>query len=193
MKINVNDRSYSVENRFDKFDEFWNQLVQEIAQKELIIAEVNIDGTVVYDNFYNFIKENMQSATTVSIQIITRSEACQQLIKSVNIYLDNFPPYLEDLANDLYGNPTTATWNKFNQLLDGIEWVVNALNSLSKYLDNAAIYSLTDLRKGYVNLTASMLDAFNNKDYFQLGDLLQYDFIDKIEITQETLNKYYKM
>lgn len=190
MEVKIDNQHYSVANNFDDLETFWNNLNSELLQNRLIIKEIYIDDVPVYRDFYAAIKSNIESIARLNIVLTSQLEACRELAQSLFSYLDKLPPHLEDLANDFYSGPSAATWDKFQQLLEGIGWIVDAAVTLSQYLDTAGNQPLASATKEIQKTAEDMLQAVDVRDYFQLGDILQYDLMEKVDMALKTVSSY---
>ena len=187
MEIKLNDRFFLIDNDAKAIETFWQDLTNELVRKQLIIKEIYINETPVFKDYYETIISNFQDIMSINIITVAQVEVCTELLASLVNYLNNLPPHLEDIANGFYMEPSSDTWHKFQQLLEGIDWIISAISKLSDFPDffPESVFALQ--LNGFNGLVLQMLGVVEAKDYFYLGDLLQYDLLDQVNSTLDAL------
>lgn len=59
----------------------------------------------------------------------------KETLKSVSDYLDNLIPAMHNVCSELSGEEKEDTWEYLRMILDGFNWVVEAYNGTSSYIN----------------------------------------------------------
>ena len=187
LEIKLNDSFFSIDNDAKVIETFWKDFINKLVLKKLIIKELYINETPLYKDYFETIISNLQVIKSVNIITVAQAEVCTDLLASLVGYLNNLPPYLEDIANGFYMEPSSDTWQKFQQLLEGIDWIISAIRNLSDFSDLLPGNVFTSHLNSFNGLVLQILEVVEAKDYFYLGDLLNYDLLDLVNSTLDAL------
>ena len=158
-----------------------------MVHERLIIKEMYINETPVFNDYYETIVSHLQLITSINIITVAQSQICADLLVSLVEYLSNLPPHLEDIANGFYMEPTSDTWSKFGQLMEGIDWIISAIRNLSDFTEFPIENVFALQLESFNGLVLRILEVVEAKDYFYLGDVLQYDLLDQVNSTLDIL------
>ncbi|MCM3743875.1 hypothetical protein M3193_06940 [Sporosarcina luteola] len=85
------------------------------------------DGTEVYDEHEEYLESNLDEIKELEIVIKTEKEFMNDVILSAEEYLQRAIPDVSTLADDFNRVPTSDTWDRFEMLLGGMEWLNDML------------------------------------------------------------------
>ena len=88
-------------------------------------------------------------------------------------YLERARPEVENLSGEFYQGPTEETWGKLGQLLEGLQWLVEAVSTVDHYLPGKQPASQWGVE--FMEKTKMLQEALDNSDHVLMGDLLQYE------------------
>lgn len=85
------------------------------------------DGTEVYDEHEEFLESNLDEIGELEVVIKTEKEFVNDVLLSAEEYLQRAIPEVSSLADDFKRVPTGETWDRFEMLLGGVEWLTDML------------------------------------------------------------------
>lgn len=91
------------------------------------------DGNEVYDEHEEFLESNLDEIKELEVVIKTEKEFMNDVLLSAEEYLQRSIPEVSKLAKDFSRVPTGDTWDRFEMLLGGVEW----LNDMLKFVCNS--------------------------------------------------------
>ena len=91
------------------------------------------DGVEVYDEHEEYLEGNLDEIVELEVVIKTEKEFMNDVLLSAEEYLQRAIPDVKALANDFGRVPTSDTWDRFDMLLGGMEW----LNDMLKVVCNS--------------------------------------------------------
>lgn len=143
-----------------------------------------IDGIEVYDNFYEYILDNINVIEKVEVITQTYKELVNSVLVSTINYIERIQSRIEELANSFYKKPSQSSWKDLQDLLDGISWIMNSFAMIDQ--DNR----LRDLVPSYESWNLYAMEVFSlkellsdfeeallNKDYVSIADILSYELV----------------
>lgn len=205
MKFYILDKTLECKNDSKELDNMLKKIDKIVADSNLIFSHLDIDGNEVYDDYYGYLLTHMDEIREVKVIAKTAVEIAKDTLISTADYLNRAIPEIEKLADEFYKTPNSKSWNKFNQLLEAIEWVISTFSAIDSGYDIEKtvkdyetwnlyakdIYSLKDLMN-------EVEEVLNNQDYVSIADILSYeisplfkDMLNKLMLLvdeEETLN-----
>lgn len=205
MKFYILDKTLECKNDSKELDNMLKKIDKIVADSNLIFSHLDIDGNEVYDDYYGYLLAHMDEIKEVKVIVKTPFEIAKDTLVSTADYLNRAIPEIEKLADEFYKTPNSKSWNKFNQLLEAIEWVISTFSAIDSGYDIEKtvkdyetwnlyakdIYSLKDLMN-------EVEEVLNNQDYVSIADILSYeisplfkDMLNKLLLLvgeEETLN-----
>ncbi len=178
MQVKILDRVFTYENEPAVLERIFDTINEFLADTGLIFSHLKVDDTEVYADHYNYLKERIDRIELIEVEVRTVSEMLRDVLLTAEEYLEQALPEIELLAAEFYQGPSEESWARFQQLLEGVEW----LNQLVTMIDqnkakpgNWQDYTVMvdRLRDELQNLE----EALENQDYVVMGDLLNYEII----------------
>jgi len=102
-----------------------------------------------------------------------------EILTSTVEYLERAIPMVGKLAEGFYNGPDKAVWERFNQLLEGFQWLVNGQEHLRKRFPTDA--ELQSLQVVFCGKLAELSEALENSDFIFMADLLNFEIIPVLE------------
>ncbi|NLB88837.1 MAG: hypothetical protein GX790_06365 [Syntrophomonadaceae bacterium] len=188
-----------IENEHIEFDNDMNgleKLMQTIEEKafsctDKYFSHLIIDGVEVYDNFEEYLEDNIKNIRDVCMAFLTITEYIREILSSTGEYLTRAIPAVEELAKDFYNEVNTEVWQKVNSLLEGIQWlsetfsIIDSLPNLSTLLADYEKWNLySQALRELQEVTASLEEPLQFADYVTVSDIMLYE----IKPAMEKLN-----
>lgn len=180
MKVAVDHQEGKfIDSTIEQLDDWWKSATSYIYKQQRLIHCVEIDGNVFYTGFEQYLMDNVTDIKDVTIRTLTRLESIQETEQSIDEYLERFIPITQNIADQLYGDVMQEQQNSFAQFIEGLSWIVKAMEFIQ------ALYDETNHVPQYLKVIMSPLetiinDIFENvqqNDYVSVGDLLQYELL----------------
>ncbi|WP_055106051.1 hypothetical protein [Paenibacillus ihumii] len=179
MKVSINQQQLQeINSSIEELDQWWKQTTSEIYQNQRFIHSVEIDGKVYYDGYELYLFQNVNRIKELDIRTISSIESIKENEQSLDEYLNRFIPEALNLANQLFGNLTSEQYSLLVQLIEGLDWILKALQfnrllfgnvtNLPQYL---AIVEPLEL------FVKEIFEKVNQEDYVGVGDLVQYEIV----------------
>ena len=184
MIIYVENQIFEYENRKDNVDKIIQKIYNIVSNNSKVFSYMIIDGIEVYDNFYEYILDNINVIEKVEVITQTYKELVNSVLVSTINYIERIQSRIEELANSFYKKPSQSSWKDLQDLLDGITWIMNSFAMIDQ--DNR----LRDLVPSYESWNLYAMEVFSlkellsdfeeallNKDYVSIADILSYELV----------------
>ena len=111
-------------------------------------------------------------------------------IKGAINYLDKVMLYKDSIPNYLIQEDYNKAWQKFDDLLDGLDTLnqllINIKNLLSLNYENlycqGRTKTINEAIEEFNSFLNKIIDGMENKDYLQVSDLIEFEFDEYIEL-----------
>lgn len=90
------------------------------------------DGVEVYDEHEEFLESNLDEIKELEVVIKTEKEFMNDVVLSAEEYLQRAIPEVSALADEFSRVPNRDTWDRFDMLLGGMEWLNDMLKVVCK-------------------------------------------------------------
>lgn len=180
MKLQILEQTIEIENSTVKdIVETINSLLQDSNQN---INYMIIDGIEVYNDMEEYINESFNEIKEIIVKTASVDQLKDNLNDSLILYINRALPEIEAVAQEFYKGSLQSTWEKFGQLLEGMNWITHAIQSLSQTSDKSE--KLEEISAKMNEQATTLLDAVEVKDMVLIADIIQYEII-------ETLNELF--
>ncbi|MFD1178867.1 hypothetical protein ACFQ3W_21550 [Paenibacillus puldeungensis] len=181
MKINDFEEKI-IDNSFQTINEWWIESTADIHTQDQLIYCVEINGQSFYAGYEQLIVDNYQRIDFIRIVTKTKGESIEETFVTVKDYLDKFIPASSSIADSFYGELTDKEWSKFSQLIEGIEWILKAMDFLETLTINEKQKRATINMKIEIERIVSEMDNnLQRQDYVMVGDLIQYELVTALQ------------
>jgi len=188
MKLLINNQLIEFENKESSIDLIFKNIDGVSSENDKALSHLVVDGIEVYNDYEDYISEHMTSIEVIEAVIKPVKELVMDLFLTAEDYLKRALPELEKLTGEFYQGPSNISWEKFNDLLGGIEWIHNLIVAI----DNGSYQPLnwdqyliimTSVEEELKNLE----DAVSNNDNILLADILQYEIFPQLEELKQVI------
>lgn len=194
MRINILDKTLEYENDRKVVEDIFKDIEDIVSKSNYIFSHLVIDGYEVYEDFNGHFIDNIRNINEVKVVTKTVKELSQDILMSTIDYIEGAIPEIEVLSNEFYKTPTKETWNKFVELIEGINWILetftvidmneelkNIVSSYEKWnLYAKDIYTLKELM-------AELEEILENQDFISAADILSYEIVPLFNEMKENL------
>ena len=198
MKIHILDKVLEYENHIDILDTMFDEVNNIVSGTSLIFSHLIIDGVIVYDDYYDYLLDNIRNIEEVIIVVKTAKKISEEVLLSTIDYLDRSIPEIEMLSNEFYKTPSKESWQKLMDLIEGIRWIMdtfvsidsngelkNIVNSYEEWnLYAKDVYSLQELMMDFEEI-------LRNNDFISTGDILSYEIVPLFKEMKKKLEKLF--
>ena len=198
MKIHILDKVLEYENHIDILDTMFDEVNNIVSGTSLIFSHLIIDGVIVYDDYYDYLLDNIRNIEEVIIIVKTAKKISEEVLLSTIDYLDRSIPEIEILSNEFYKTPSKESWQKLMDLIEGIRWIMdtfvsidsngelkNIVNSYEEWnLYAKDVYSLQELMMDFEEI-------LRNNDFISTGDILSYEIVPLFKEMKKKLEKLF--
>lgn len=198
MKIHILDKVLEYENHIDILDTMFDEVNNIVSGTSLIFSHLIIDGVIVYDDYYDYLLDNIRNIEEVIIIVKTAKKISEEVLLSTIDYLDRAIPEIEMLSNEFYKTPSKESWQKLMDLIEGIRWIMdtfvsidsngelkNIVNSYEEWnLYAKDVYSLQELMMDFEEI-------LRNNDFISTGDILSYEIVPLFKEMKKKLEKLF--
>ncbi|AZS17586.1 hypothetical protein [Paenibacillus lutimineralis] len=192
MKVSINqEQEQFIDNTIEKLDGWWKQATEAIYQQRQLIQYVELDGNLYYDGYEQYIIENVNRIKEINICTLSKWESIQDTERSIVEYLDRFIPAGQDASIQFFGEIKAEQHNIFAQFIDGLSWIVSALEF------NRILYKEVGISQPEYLTTMDSLDEIisgiyenvQRDDYIAIGDIIQYEIVPLMQEIQKKMKK----
>lgn len=158
------------------------------SSQDKYFSHLIIDGVEVYDNFVEYMEDNISNIRDVSIGFLTITEYIKEILDSTSLYLERAIPAIEELAEKFYHEADADSWQQVDNLLEGIGWLIetfNMIDSLPSLADIFADYEKWNLYSKAVRelqeVTTNLEEPLELADYVSVADIMLYEIKPALE------------
>lgn len=176
MQVKILDRVFAYENEPAALEMIFAKINEFLEDTGLIFSHLKVDDTEVYTDYYNYLKKRIDRVELVEVEVRTVTEILQDALLTAEEYLERALPETESLAGEFYQGPSEETWTKFQQLLEGVEWLNQLLETIDQNKlkpENWKKYVPVALR--FKEELHNLQEALEGRDYVLMGDILLYE------------------
>ena len=176
MKIKLMDKVFTCDNRIPAVEETFNQINKLLADTRQVLNCLIIDNREIEEDYSQYIIDNLKEIDTIEIKVQSRQELIDDTLASIREYLERAVPEIDKLVDQFYQEVNQNTWQKFAQLMEGLQFIVDTLQVIDRNKDwyhNAVQFVQVSekLRRQIVMLQ----EALESKDRVWLSDVLLYE------------------
>jgi hypothetical protein len=185
MEIKILEQTWQLENNHQGIDQLFRQVDELLQVSGYYYTHFEVDGVEIHEDIEASLFDCVENIQEIHVHVSTMRKLADQLLVSTNEYLLRALPEVTKLADVFYQGVGDLAWEKFDQLLEGMDWILHTLSSLQNpqisYSDKLNyLNSEQRLREKILVL----LHAVENKDMILIGDLLNYEIVLELQELQ---------
>jgi hypothetical protein len=171
---------------FDNNEASIEQIIKTIEEKaafaEQIFSHLVIDEVEVFDDYVEYMYENLATIKVIQAQFMTLREFMQGILLSTSEYLDRAIPAVEQLAAAVYSSVDADAWQQIDQLIEGVQWLqqsfdtMDTLPNLANRLSDYEQWNLySQALRELLDAVASLGEPLQFGDHVSVSDILLYE------------------
>lgn len=196
MKLYILDRILEYENKINIFDDIATEINNTVKKSNLVFSHLVIDGVEVYNDFYDYFLDNIKNIKEIIVVTKTTREISKEIILSTIDYIERAIPEIDILSNEFYRTPSSESWNKLIDLIEGFKWIIDTfvtIDTNSQLKDIVKNYEEWNLYAKDVYSLKVLLNEFEeileNSDLVSTADILSYEIVPLFEEMKDKLKK----
>jgi len=173
-------------NEFDNTEASIEQIIKTLEEisssAELILSHLVIDEVEVFDDYVEYMYENLAHIRVIQAKFMTWTEFMQSILLSTDEYLDRAIPAVEQLAGALYSSVDADDWQQIDQLIEGVQWLqqsfdtMDSLPNLANRLSDYEQWNLySQALRELLDAVASLGEPLKFGDHVSVSDILLYE------------------
>lgn len=176
MEIKILDKIYECENQIAAIENIFDQVNAVLADSKVNISSIEIDGRELYSDYSQYILEHMEDIKTMVVKVKSLKELMDDTLISIQEYVVRAIPEIDTMVDEFYQEVTQNTWDKFGQLLEGLQYITNTLSAISdnkEWYYNASQFEIVS--QNILRQIFMLQEAMELQDRVKLSDVLLYE------------------
>lgn len=185
MQLYLLDQSIEYTNELTSIDECFEKINHLLSDSNYVLSHLEIDGVEVYEDHHDYLATHITSVNNIIVKVTTFKQILQEIVLDLDSYLDRVIPETKQLADDFYKSPDKSAWERLTQLLEGLQWIMQAIQPIYTLKDNNLPFSNSLVYEAIsMELTEQFTElerALVNADLVLVGDLLKYEVMERLD------------
>lgn len=197
MEIKILDKVYTCENQIAAVEAVFAQINELLTASKVNISSITIDDEELYSDYSQYILEHMEGIKTIVVHVKSLQELMDDTLMSIQEYVIRAVPEIDIIVDEFYQEATPNTWDKFGQLLEGLQYITNTLAMISdnkEWYYNASQFEV--IRQNLLRQIVMLQAAMELQDRVKLSDALFYEITPSFKALAKEITviiKYGKM
>lgn len=150
--------------------------IYELLNDSYYLSYLIVDGINVFEEPEQFLMENLNNIKKIEIVGLTPKELINEVLLSADEYINSAVRNLSDLAEGFYSVPNSEYWNKFNEMLEGVQWLNQVIESIDHMKEKPRNWEeYIKIATGLQEELKNMEEAVISQDYVLIADIIQYE------------------
>ena len=176
------DQMFSVENVIES--------INKLLGNDFYFSHFLVDGLEVTEEPEVFLTKEVGNIEEILVIAIPAKEFINNLMLSIEEYVERAIPYVVELFDGFYNNPTKDEWGSLAELFEGIQWLSIVIDSVEVSVIRPE--SWKEISTTTVEVQGeleSLEEALENNDTILIGDILQYEILPVLEKIKSLVTK----
>ncbi|WP_147512960.1 hypothetical protein [Brevibacillus massiliensis] len=186
MELKIMDRIYVYENNETVLDQLMNDVNQFMHESNSVIVQMDIDGQVVFDDYFEYISDRIGEIRKIEVISQSVEEFTNEVLMTANEYLERSLPLISLLSDEFYQGPKQETWEQFEQLIEGLQWMEQTVQYVSNNKPSCEQWQETFR---WSTELAELEQAVIQQDAVLIGDILRYEILTRLEMLKKELEQ----
>ena len=188
MQLVIGEEITEFDNNEVSIEQIIKALEEKSSSAERILSHLVIDEVEVFDDYVEYLYENLAHIRVIQAEFLTLSEFMQSILLSTGEYLDRAIPAVEQLAGALYSSVDADAWQQIDQLIEGVQWLqqsfdtMDSLPNLANLLNDYEQWNLySQSLRELLEVVASLGEPLKFGDHVSVSDILLYEIKPALE------------
>ena len=187
MRVKILDQELELANHPAAIEALFSMIDGKLKDTGYALSSLIVDGVAIDTDYALYLSQRITEIQEIKVEVKSLRRLMVETMQTAVEYLERAQPEVERLGNDFYQGPTEDTWNKFSQLLEGLEWLLEAGTVIESFHPEQQI--ATRWGAQFKEKIKLLRDAMENSDHVLLGDLLQYEISTLFTALDEEIRK----
>ena len=187
MRVKILDQELELANHPAAIEALFSMIDEKLKDTGYALSSLIVDGVAIDTDYALYLSQWITEIQEIKVEVKSLRRLMVETMQTAVEYLERAQPEVERLGNDFYQGPTEDTWNKFSQLLEGLEWLLEAGTVIESFHPEQQI--ATRWGAQFKEKIKLLRDAMENSDHVLLGDLLQYEISPLFTALDEEIRK----
>lgn len=190
IKVKINETEFELQRHAGAAEELDRQVEARLSELGMYPDKVIVDGVEPDEDLKGYVAGRLDEINCIEIRAVALCQFLDKALGACRQYLETAVPEISRLGEDFYKDPTSGTWERFGQMLEGLEWISRLLDSIAANPD-ACLYPETYQRLGneLSQHLRQLHDAVSDRDMVFTGDLIQYEIAPLLAGLQDTIDQ----
>lgn len=154
----------------------------EFIGENLYFSHYIADGVKVNETPELFLEQNLLTINQLEVISIHAKEFVNELLLSAEEYTNRSLPYIKELTDGFYNNPSPSNWNSLGELFEGIQWLATMFELVDQSTVSPSNWDeVTQQTVVMKDELQNFEDAMKSTDTVLIADLLQYEILPVFE------------
>ena len=197
MHLVIGEEFTEFDNNEASIEQIMKTIEEKAASSEQIFSHLVIDEVEVFDDYVEYMYENLATIKVIQAQFMTLREFMQGILLSASEYLERAIPAVEQLAASVYSSVDTDAWQQIDHLIEGVQWLqqsfdtMDSLPNLANRLSDYEQWNLySQALRELVESVASLGEPLKFADHVSVSDIMLYEVkpaLEKLHINLPSL------
>lgn len=190
MNIKILDKEIELDNNQDGISELFYIINNLVKKNGLYFSHLIVDSIEVVDDYENYLLKYIDQISHVEVVLLNSKELLNEALLSCKDYLAQALSEIEKLADKFYQGENEETWKKFDQMLEGLQWIVQMVSALNSNKDfYNTIHDSMEIEEKLSSDIAELEDAVTQNDLILIGDIINYEILPTLNSLNLTVHK----
>ena len=194
MKLYILNEIFELSNTEESIEQIFEYIKQAIEETEFNFSYMIVDSEEVYDEFENYLEENLESINEVKIQMLTNKEIVTDNLNDINNYVKAVLPMMKTISDNFYNEPDAENFERASNLIEEVRYIkyiresIDDMGSLSELVCNYYAWNDFTVQVGKLNNVPEQFRvALENVDTDKIGDMISSQIMPAFENMHEKL------
>lgn len=194
MFLYIREKKMELANDPDQIDVVISEINNYLKHHGLKLAHLIINNNLVYDDFYNYLLTHLAEVEIIEVVLLNPREIIDNTLIMTNDYVKSAVPLINALAESFYRQPDEQAWTSLDDLLEGVQWIIESLKRIDNFNDLETIINDYKVWNEYVQIVSEFYtivplleQALVVRDYVSVGDQLMYEVVPIFKALAEKL------
>lgn len=176
MQFKINNTVSELSKELSSIEYMFSEINKIVDSTDLIFSHMNINGVEVYQDHEDYIVDRLKEIDVIEAVLISPREFIDGLLISATTYLEGAIPEISLLTNEYYQGVNENTWSKFEQMIEGIQWVVQMIGTIDQFMEEKELTLELDFKsESLIDVLQTLEGAMKQSDMVLIGDIIKYE------------------
>lgn len=190
MHVTISNLEFDLENTQAGLDELFGRINGAMKEFQVYFSHLVVDGTEVSNASREYLEQRLEDIRDVDVVILTAEQYLQQVVSIMDTFLEKAVPTMKEVADEFYGKPNDETWERFTLALQGLQSLVEIVNSvISDPSFSGKVGEFASIGARISEHLFNLRDAAEREDMTQVGDIMNYELVPFVESLHEAVGR----